>query len=155
MTDNKIFLKACSYCAYQERTHAEVRERLSEWKVWGDEAEEIISKLIEENFLNEGRFAKAFAGGKFRVKKWGRRKILFELKARKISPYCIKAAMEEINDEDYLGTLKELAEKKLNDLRTEKSILLRHQKTARYLMGKGFESELIWEVLKADQGRRQ
>jgi regulatory protein len=147
--DNKIFLKACSYCAYQERTHQEVRERLSEWHVWGDESEEIISKLIEENFLNEERFAKAFAGGKFRVKKWGRRKILFELKARKLSPYCIKVAMQEISDEDYWETLQELASKKLNDLRTERSVPVKNQKIARYLMGKGYESDLIWEAINS------
>lgn len=147
--DNRIFLKACSYCAYQERTHQEVRERLAEWGVWGDESEEIISKLIEENFLNEERFARAFAGGKFRVKKWGRRKILFELKARKLSPYCIKVAMQEISDDDYLETLYELVSKKLADLRTERSVPLRNQKTARYLMGKGYESDLVWEAINS------
>ncbi len=148
--ENPILLKACSYCAYQERTHEEVRRRLSEWNVRGDEAEAIIARLIEENFLNEERFAKAFAGGKFRVNKWGRRKILYELKARKLSPYCISRAMEEIREEDYLQTLRELALRKQQELRTEKNIPARNQKVARFLTGKGYEHELIWEVLKSE-----
>lgn len=146
--DRPIFLKAASYCAYQERTQDEVRQRLKDWNVWGDEAEEIIGELIVENFLNEERFAKTFAGSKFRVKKWGRRKIMFELKKRKLSDYCIKAGMSEIDDEDYYETLKTLIEKKKQDYRSEKNEYKLNQKVAQFAVGKGYESTLIWEILR-------
>lgn len=146
--DRPIFLKAASYCAYQERTQDEVRQRLKDWNVWGDEAEEIISELIQENFLNEERFAKTFAGSKFRVKKWGRRKIMFELKKRKLSDYCIKAGMSEIDDEDYYETLKTLIEKKKHDYRGEENEYKLNQKIAQFAVGKGYENTLIWEILR-------
>ena len=136
--DKTILKKACSYCVYQERTHAEVRKRLSEWKVFGDEAEEIISWLIIENFLNEERFAKAFAGGKFRLKNWGKRKITFELKGRKISAYCIKEALNEIKDDEYESTIIKLIKKKEKEYGKEKTT---HQKIYNYLIGKGSEPE--------------
>lgn len=148
--DRPIFLKAASFCAYQERTQDEVRQRLKEWNMWGEEAEEIISELIQENFLNEERFAKTFAGSKFRVKKWGRRKIMFELKKRKLSDYCIKAGMNEIDDEDYYQTLKALIEKKKHDYRSEENEYKLHQKIAQFLTGKGYESGLIWEILREE-----
>lgn len=146
--DRPTFLKAASFCAYQERTQDEVRQRLKEWNTWGDEAEEIISELIQENFLNEERFAKTFAGSKFRVKKWGRRKIMFELKKRRLSDYCIKAGMNEIDDEDYYETLKTLIEKKKHDYRKEENEYKLNQKVATFLVGKGYESGLIWEILR-------
>ncbi|MFB0908486.1 MAG: regulatory protein [Spirosomataceae bacterium] len=148
--DRPIFLKAASYCAYQERTQDEVRQRLKDWNVWGDEAEEIISELIQENFVNEERFAKVFAGSKFRVKKWGRRKIMFELKKRRLSDYCIKAGMNEINDEDYYETLQTLIEKKKHDYRKEENEYKLNQKVAQFAVGKGYESSLIWEILREE-----
>ena len=147
--DLKQFLvKAANFCVYQERTQAEVRERLREWQVLGDEAEAIIAYLISENYLNEERFAKTFAGGKFRVKKWGRQKIKHELKLRRLSTYCINVAMAEIDDEEYIETLKELLEKKQRELRTESNPLVKKQKMARYAMSKGYENELIWQIIK-------
>ncbi|WP_394995261.1 regulatory protein RecX [Emticicia sp.] len=142
-----ILVKAANFCAYQERTHAEVRERLQKWEVWGDDAEEIIAYLITENFLNEERFAKIFAGSKFRVKQWGRQKIKYELKARKLSEYCIKVGLAEIEDDDYIETLKTILDKKKHELRTEKQSLILKQKLARYAIGKGFESALVWEMI--------
>ncbi len=147
MIRKDMLVKAANYCAYQERTQAEVRERLQQWGVFGDEAEEIIVYLIEENYLNEGRFAKIFAGGKFRVKHWGRKKILHELKARKLSPHAIREAMAEIEDNDYLATLNELISKKRHELRTEKHPQILKQKLARFAIGKGYESDLVWEVI--------
>lgn len=142
-----ILVKAANFCAYQERTHAEVRERLQKWEVWGDDAEEIITYLITDNFLNEERFAKIFAGSKFRVKQWGRQKIKYELKARKLSEYCIKVGLAEIEDDDYIETLKTILDKKKHELRTEKQSLILKQKLARYAIGKGFESALVWEMI--------
>ena len=145
--NHKEFLrKASSFCAYQERTQDEVRKRLREWEIVGDDAELIISRLIEERFLNEERFAKAFAGGKFRVKKWGRIKIKYELKMRGLSDYNIKIGMKEINDEDYRETLKNLLKKKKKELFAKKTSILK-QKLAKYVIGKGFESELVWAII--------
>jgi regulatory protein len=146
--DRKIFLKACSYCAYQERTQDEVKERLKKWNVWGDEAEEIVSELIIENFINEERFAKTFAGSKFRVKKWGKKKIILELKRRKITAYCIQEAMKEIEEPSYKETLKELLVKKKASLKKDEDPLKVKQKILRYALGKGYESELVWNTLK-------
>lgn len=107
ITDEKLALrKAESYCAYQERCQQEVRDKLYEWGLWKNAVENIIAKLIQDNFLNEERFAKAYAGGKFRIKKWGKVKIKLELKKRKISDYCIRQAMKEIDGPDYEKELK-------------------------------------------------
>src|SRR5215217_4203582 len=97
--DRLILQKAASYCAYQERTQDEVKQRLRKWNVWGEEADEIIAELISMNYLSEERFAKTFAGGKFRVKNWGRIKIKQELQRRGISKYSLDQGMAEIQDE--------------------------------------------------------
>jgi regulatory protein len=146
--DTAILKKAANYCVYQERTQADVRKRLQEWKVWGDEAEEIIAYLITENYLNEERFAKAFVGGKFRVKKWGRLKIKAELKARKMSKYILDVAMKEIPNDDYFATATTLIEKKQQNLRTESNPLKRKQKTLNYMISKGYESNIVLEIMK-------
>jgi regulatory protein len=147
LTPNQALLKAASYCAYQERCHDEVMEKLSEWGIYGDDAGNILLKLIEQNYLNEVRFAKAFAGGKFRVKHWGRIKINQELKFRKISDYCIRMAMKEINEDDYLETLKKLSSEKYDSIK-EKNPLIKKNKTAVFLMSKGYEPDLIWDCLR-------
>jgi regulatory protein len=146
--DKNILLKACNYCAYQERTQDEVRQRLKDWNVFGDDAEEIIAELITENFLNEERFAKTYAGSKFRVKKWGRNKILQELKRRNLSDYCIKKGLEEIDEEEYFLVLQALLHKKLHSLRTEPNEFIKKKKASEYAMRKGFEGDLVWEILK-------
>src|SRR4051812_49143253 len=141
------FLKISHYCAYQERSHKEVRNKLYEYGLHKNDVEEAISKLITDGFLNEERFAKAYAGGKFRIKKWGRIKIKLELKKRKISDYCIKQGMKEIPEDAYLETLKQLIEKKSKDIKGGKEHI-RHFKIANYIASRGFENDLIWEVLK-------
>jgi regulatory protein len=147
LTPKQALLKLAKYCAYQERCHDEVRNKLAEYGVWGDDAAEIILELIEQNYLNEERFAKAYAGGKFRTKKWGRVKIMRELKQRHISDYCIKKGLLEIDDDSYTETLKQLAVEKYNTVK-DKNIFIRKQKTARYLTEKGYETDLIWDLLK-------
>ncbi len=140
--------KACSFCAYQERTQDEVRARLKTWGADREETEEIIAWLITENFLNESRFARQFAGGKFRIKKWGKKKIVYELKSRGISPRCITEAMDEIGAEEYALTLKELALKKEAALSSEKDPFLRRKKITTYLLGKGYDPEDIRKTLE-------
>lgn len=142
----EYLIKAASFCAYQERTQREVRERLAKWDVKDEDAEEVIAELIVQNYLNEERFARTFAGGKFRVKQWGKLKIKFELKMRGLSEYNIRAGLSEIDLEDYYTTIKELIKKKSFELRNDNP-LARKQKIARFLVGKGFESNLIWEIL--------
>lgn len=147
LTPNQALLKAAGYCAYQERCQKEVREKLHEWGIWGNEAENLIIQLIEQNYLNEERFAKAFAGGKFRTKQWGRVKIRLELKARDISDYCIRKAMLEIEEDSYQSVLKNEAMEKYHSLKDKKTVV-RKAKTAKYLTGRGFELDLIWDVLR-------
>jgi len=138
------------YCAYQERSHHEVRMKLIEIGCYGLDLENVICDLIQENFLNEQRFASTYAGGKFRLKKWGRIKIRQELKLKRVSPYCLKKAMEEISEEDYEETMHTLLTKKARTVRA-KNQFEKRGKLARYLMQKGYESFLIWEILKTKE----
>lgn len=146
--DRLVLQKAASYCAYQERTQDEVRLRLRKWGVTGDEAEEIIAELILQNYLSEERFAQTFAGGKFRIKNWGRLKIKQELNRRGLTAYTIEKGMAEISDDDYEQSLYDLLKKKKTALkRTETNPLQIKQKLVRYALGKGYESDLIWKVV--------
>ena len=146
-TPQQAKLKIAAYCAYQERCQQEVRDKLYTYGLHEGEVEELISYMIEEGFLNEERFAIAFVGGKFRIKKWGRNKILQELKLRQISPNCIKSGMTEINPDEYWETLKGLAEKKWDSL-SDKDDFIRNQKVFRYLMSRGYETDLIQEAIE-------
>ncbi len=149
MTMNEVALqKIKSYCAYQERSHQQVRYKLIELEVYGDDLEEMISILIAENYLNEERFARSIARGKFRFKQWGRQKINYALKQEKISAYCIRQAMTEIDEDEYLKTLDSLADKKLSTLKSEKNKFIKMTKLRNYLMQKGYESEYIREILQ-------
>jgi len=143
----EAYLRASSYCAYQERTPDEVRERLREWNIRGEDVEAVISRLVEENFVNEERFAKAFAGGKFRIKHWGRLKIRQELRARGLSEYCVKQAMKEIDEKEYHQTLCCLIEKKNASLKDEET-LVKKQKLLRYALSKGYENDLAWNAVE-------
>jgi regulatory protein len=145
LTKEQALQKAKHYCGYQERSHNEVKEKLYSLGLWKKDVEETISRLIEENYLNEERYAIAFAGGKFRMKHWGKVKIKYELQQKKISAYCIKKAMKEIDEDAYKKTFSKLAAQKWKSLKSEKNIFIRKRKTQDYLMQKGFEHELINE----------
>lgn len=147
LTPKQAFPKIKQFCAYQERCHSEVKEKLYGYGLNKDDVEELISKLIEENYLNEERFAIVFAGGKFRSKNWGKVKIKYELKHKGVSEYCIKKALREIDEEDYIKTLHNLAEKKSLTLKSEKNIFIKKRKLQDYLLQKGFESDLIREIV--------
>lgn len=137
------------FCAYQDRCHQEARERLAELGVYGDRAEEIIVTLIEEKFLDEERFARSFARGKFRMNKWGRLRITQALKQRNISAYCIQKALTEIDEKDYIATL--VAEIQSRDASEKKAThpYLRRRKIADYIVKRGYEAELVWQQLDA------
>ena len=139
------------YCAYQERSHYEVRGKLIELQVYGEDLEETIGILIEENYLNEERFACALARGKFSLKKWGRLKIRQALKQHQVSDYCIKKAFQEIDEADYQKTFDALAEKKWEELRSEKNRFTKMSKLQHFLLYKGYESEYIHDFFKRKQ----
>ena len=154
LTKEQALQKLRQYCAYQERSHSEVVQKLWDLGVYRSEHDEIISTLIEENYLNEERFAIQFAGGKFRMKSWGRKRIYYALKEKKVSEYNIKKAMKEIDEETYEKTLQELAEKKYASLKGEQ-YLVRKKKTIDYLLQKGYEQELVGRAMKnVEQGTR-
>lgn len=148
ISPNEAYRKISSWCAYQERSHKEVRNKLYELNLHKDIIEELIFRLMTENFLNEERFARSYAGGKFRIKKWGRRKIEEGLKEKGISSNCVKIAFAEIDEEDYLKQLDELATKRLKEMEKEKDPYVKSQKIASYLIRKGYETDLVWELLK-------
>jgi len=146
--DKKAALaKAEHYCAYQERSQYEIRNKLYEWGLKTAEVEELISELIVTNFLNEERFAKVYVSGKFNIKKWGKIKIKQSLKIKQVPDKMITKALNTIDSGDYMQTLLELAEKKAK-LITESDAYKKKYKLITYLMSKGFENNLISEVLK-------
>lgn len=146
ITKEQALQKLKHYCAYQERCHSEVKEKLYNLGAWKKDHDEIIATLIEENYLNEERFAVAFAGGKFRVKQWGRVKIKYELKQKQLSEYCIKKSLKQIDEEEYIKVLNKLAKDKYTSLKSEQ-YLIRKKKTMDYLIAKGFEMDLIRRIV--------
>lgn len=143
------YLKARNYCAYQERSQQEVRNKLYDWGAPVNCIDEVLVKLIDDNFLNEERFAILYAGGKFRIKKWGKNKIRMGLKLKGVSDYCIKKGLASIDFEEYYQTLTELLNHKSKTIK-EKNKLKANYKIAQYALSRGFESELIWELLKGE-----
>jgi len=136
------------YCAYQERCHKEVYQKLLKMNMIPDAIDIIIVHLIQHDFLNETRFAKVFVSGKFRIKKWGRNRIKRELKARGISTYNINLALDEINDSEYLKTFEALVNKKIENTR-ESNLLKKKKKVADYLFYRGWESHLVYDKINS------
>jgi regulatory protein len=147
MTFENALEQLTYYCTYRERCHSEVKSKLLEIGARGNIVEEVIAQLITENLLNEERFAKAFAGGKFRVNHWGRIKIKQALHQKRVSDYCIKKGLQEIDEEDYENKLRQLAEKKYDSLKKEQ-YLKRKFKTQQYLMQKGFEPDIVKQIVE-------
>ncbi len=147
ISKDEAFQKAKHYCGYQERCHSEVKEKLYGLGLHKKDVEEILSQLIEENYLNEERFAMQFVGGRFRIKHWGRVKIKYELKQKQVSEYCIKKALSAINEADYTKQLKKLFDDKLKTLKGEKNIFSKKKKIQDHLLQKGFESGLVKELV--------
>lgn len=148
ITDPKVALaKAEHYCAYQERSQQEVRNKLYEWGLWPDAVEQIISELIQGNFLNEDRFAKAYTKGKFGQKAWGKIKIKQGLKFKRVPDVLIKKALLTIDGDDYIAALTRVIDKKAATL-TEKNAIKRRYKLQQYAMGRGYEADLIADILK-------
>ncbi len=147
LNPTEAFAKIQRYCAYQERSHKEVKSKLYDYGLYATQVDEIISQLITEGFLNEERFAKAYAGGKFRIKKWGKLKIKNELEFLGLTKNCINRGLKEIESADYTKTLKVLIKKKSTEI-TEENRFKKRDKVARFVIGKGYEPELVWEYVK-------
>ncbi len=139
-------IKAGNYCAYQERTQQEVRDKLYNLGLHRDEVEEVLTELILEDFVNEERFAKSFASGRFHLKKWGKVKIEYELKRKRISPYCIKKALMEISEDDYDSAIQQLIDKRKSNYSGNQFEI--KNKISKYLINKGFEADLVWKKLE-------
>lgn len=147
LTPDQALQKARHFCGYQERCHQEVKNKLFSFGLNRQEVDNLLSALIEEDYLNEERFAIQFAGGKFRMKGWGRSRIKKELQQRQVSDYCIKKAMKEIPEAAYRECLEKLARNRWNSLKGEDK-LARLRKTQDQLLYKGYEWDLIKETLK-------
>ncbi len=149
LTPEQALQKLRHYCGYQERCHSEVREKLFNLGVRKSEHDAIVSTLIEEGYLDEERFAIAFAGGKFRQNQWGRNKIKYALRQKQVSDYSVKKALKQINEKDYQAVLKKLADEKYESLKDEQW-LVRRKKTMDYLLQKGFELELVNKIVRSE-----
>ena len=129
------------FCVYQERCHSEVESKLYSWGLSSEQVGQLVADLIENNFLNEGRFAEAYASGKFRIKKWGKRKILLHLKQKRVSEYSINKALNDLDEDEYLETIRHLISRKHQETKGNK--WEKRKKTLSYLQNKGFESGLV------------
>jgi len=147
-TPEIAFQKIAKWCAYQERSQQETRNKLYEYGLYSKDVELLISRLITDNFLNEERFAIAFAGGKFRQLGWGRIKIKAALKQKKVSEYCMKKGLCSIAEGDYQKKLLKVIEKRQKEEK-EKNKVKRNYKLAQYAMSRGYEPDLVWDCLKA------
>ena len=145
-TVDEIKHKIKQYCVYQDRCHKEVELKMREYNLIPEAKEMILLSLLQDNFLNEERFAKSFARGKFRIKNWGKQRIVRELKCRDISAYNIKTALKEIEENEYLNTIYRITENR-NAVISESNIYKRKQKLIGFLMRKGFENELVYKVV--------
>lgn len=146
-TVDEIQKKIEYYCVYQDRCHQEVEKKMREYQLIPEAREKILLYLMEYNFLNEERFAKSFARGKFRIKSWGKQRITRELKFRSISAYNIKTALKEIDEDEYLKTIFRITENR-NETISETNIYKRKKKLTDFLLRKGFENELVYKTIK-------
>ena len=143
-TVDEALTKLENYCVYRERCHKEIEQKLNEMRMIPEAKEKIILHLLKHDLLNEERFSKAFARGKFRIKKWGKQRIIRELKYKGISKYNIDSALKEISDIDYMNAFHELSEKKFNSI-SESNKNKKKKKLIDYLIYRGWESHLIYD----------
>jgi regulatory protein len=148
LTMSQAILNVRQFCSHQERSHIEVKERLFSFGLNSEAVDGIVMDLISGDFLNEERYARAFARGKFKLKGWGKVKIRYELKKKRVSEFCIRKGMGEIDDVEYTAKLSKLFEEKAKLLKGEKNKLIRNRKLINYLLQKGYERDLILDNLK-------
>ena len=146
ISSEKALQKAENFCAYQERSQQEVRDKIYSWGLHQADVENILSTLITNGFLKEGRFASAFTSGKLRIKKWGRNKIREALRGKKVSEPLIRKALSEIDEREYEKILKDVIRIRSKNV-VEKNPLKRNYKIASYAISRGFEAEMVWETI--------
>lgn len=139
--------KILRYCAYQERSHKEVKNKLYSFGLFSLDVNELLAYLITEGYLNEERFAKTYTGGKFRIKKWGRIKIIRALESHELSKNCIRIGLSEIDESEYRNTLKAIITKACISIKEDNSFVVR-DKVAQFAIRKGYEPELVWKEVK-------
>lgn len=147
LSQELAFEKLKRYCRYQDRCHSEVRTKLLSLKIYGEDLEEVITELIKDDYLNEERYARSYARGKFRLKKWGRIKIKQNLFQKRISSYCIKKGIEEIEEEAYLETLRQVIRSAILKYDSYDD-LIQKDKTIKYATSRGYEANLIFKIIK-------
>ena len=145
-TVDEILRKLEQYCVYQDRCHKEVEQKMREFNLIPEAKEYILLSLLKHDFLNEERFAKSFARGKFRIKNWGKQRIVRELKLREISTYNIKTALKEIDETEYLETILSITQKR-NEILREQNHFKRKRKLVDFLIRKGYETDLIYKTV--------
>ena len=149
LTRQKALERARSFCRYQQRSLSEVKEKLYSFSLPNKDIEGLMTQLIAEKYLNEEDFATAFARGKFRMKQWGKVKIKYELRLKKVSDFWISKALREIDQEEYQQILQKLAARKLTSLKNIENIFIKKRKLQDYLIQKGFENELVKNIVSA------
>jgi regulatory protein len=144
----KALQKLKHFCGYQERSHSEVKQKLYSLGLPRKEVEELISRLIEEEYLNEERYARQFASGKLRIRGWGRVKIRYELKQKGVSEFCIVKALKSLDEAEYAAGFRRIADKKWLSLQSEKNIFVKKNKWQQFLLQRGFEQTIIktWSI---------
>ena len=147
LSPEQALQKARHYCGYQERCHSEVQEKLYSFGLRKPQVEAALATLIEENYINEERFAIQYAGGHFRLKQWGKVRIRYQLKQKQVSEYCIKKALADIDEAEYARTLARLAEQKWEKLGAGDGFPLRRRQLQEYLLQKGYEADRVAAVL--------
>ncbi len=153
MTNNRIYnIKVAierlkKFCSIQDRCQQDVINKLRNWGLTQNSQDHILEILINESYIDEMRYAKSFCRGKFNIKKWGKNKIKYELKKKNISKNCISEGLNEIDDCSYLNILEKIYNKKKENT-SEKNIIIKNNKIAAFLISKGFERNLVWEVIK-------
>lgn len=145
-TVEEALQKLMHFCAYRDRSHKEVEDKLNQMRMIPEAKEKIVIKLMQDGFLNEERFTRSFVRGKFRIKKWGKIRIRQELKFREISEPLIKIGLSEINEKDYTAALYDLAEKKAEKL-NESNTYIKKKKLTDHLLRKGYESQLVFDCV--------
>ncbi len=148
LTAEKAYQKITAFCSFRDRTRKEIVDKLYAIGASKDIVKNLILKLEEEGYLDEERMARSYAGGKFRVKAWGRKKIQVHMKHLGLSKEQINKGLEEINGQEYQSRLHDLFDKKWDSLQKEEDPRQRLAKTIRFLAGKGYEADLIWDVVK-------
>ena len=143
ITPEKALQKLKHYCGYSERSRSDVKQKLYSLGLNKKEAEELISRLVNEEYLDEERFALRFASGKCRIRCWGKLKIRFELRQKGIGEVLINKALRSLDDQEYETIFRRQADKKWRSLQSEKNIFVKKNKWQQFLLQRGFEQSII------------